>query len=205
MNRMLLRKGRAADCPEIARLAHAAGGDVIEFILGSLSPGSTAPEVYLEMVAEPGGICSFDRCVVADVGGALVGMANAFPANLIRNEFPVLNPSERELLLKPRFELNDWTSFLVNNISVAANHRRTGIGTALMNAVVSEARGQGYKTVTLHVWADNVNGIAFYERFGFRRHGVAPFPWHVDLPHKGGSLLMKLSLQRIRYLTQSDT
>lgn len=95
---ILLRKGQTSDCPEIARLAHAAGGDVIQFTVGGLRPGLDALDVYREMVAEPDGPFSFERCVVAVVRGAVVGVANAFPARLIRNEFPVLM-SERELLL----------------------------------------------------------------------------------------------------------
>lgn len=192
---ILLRKGQTSDCPEIARLAHAAGGDVIQFTVGGLRPGLDALDVYREMVAEPDGPFSFERCVVAVVRGAVVDVAKAFPARLIRNEFPVLM-SERELLLKPRFELNDWTSFLLNNICVAVDHRRAGVGTALMNAVIGEARRQGHASLTLHVWADNAGAIAFYRKFGFRQRGRAPISWHVDLPHEGGSLLMKLPLRR---------
>ncbi len=192
---LLVRSGQAADCREIAELAHAAGGDVIQFTLGSLSPGSAALDVYRDMVADPDGIFSFKRCIVADFRGEIVGVANSFPASLMRNEFPALDPSDRELLLKPRFDLNDWNSFLLNNICIVANRRRTGVGTVLMNAVISEAMRQGYRSLTLHVWADNLGAIAFYRSFGFRRCGVAPFPWHVDLPHKGGSLLMKRPLR----------
>lgn len=198
---ILLRRGQLSDCPEIAELAHAAGGDVIQFTLGGLRPGLSALEVYREMVAEPNGIFSFERCVVAVVAGAVIGVANAFPARLIQHEFPMINLSERDLLLRPRFELNDWTSFLLNNICVAADHRRTGVGSALLNAVIGEARRQSHASLTLHVWADNAVAIAFYQKFGFRQRGCASIPWHVDLPHEGGSLLMKLPLRRAQGVT----
>ncbi len=190
-----VRRGRISDASAIALLAHAAGGDVLQFILGGLSQSSAALDVYQEMVREPGGIYSFERCVVAVAGNAVVGMANAFPAGLIRNEYPVRNPTSRDVLLKPRFELNDWKSYLLNNICVGPDHRRGGVGTALLKAVVRDARREGHASVTLHVWADNHGAVAFYRRFGFRQRGRAQIPWHIDLPHEGGSLLMKLPLR----------
>lgn len=145
---------------------------MIEFILGGINPASAARDAYLEMAQEPGGIFSFERCLVATVGNAVVGMANAFPASLIRNEFPVRNPTCRELLLKPRFELNDWASYLLNNICVATNHRRRGVGTALLKAVVDDAKLGGYPFLSLHVWADNKIAIAFYRSLHDDRNGA---------------------------------
>ena len=192
-----VRKARISDAAAIALLAHAAGGDVLQFILGWLSQSAAALDVYHEMVCEPGGIYSFERCVVAVAGNAVVGMANAFPEGLIHNEYPVRSPTSRDVLLKPRFELNDWKSYLLNNICVGPDHRREGVGTALLKAVVRDARRQGHASLTLHVWADNHGAVAFYRRFGFRQRGRAPIPWHIDLPHEGGSLLMKLPLRAL--------
>ena len=192
-----VRKARISDASAIALLAHAAGGDVLQFILGGFSQSSAALDVYQEMVREPGGIYSFERCVVAVAGNTVVGMANAFPAGLIRNEYPVRNPTSRDVLLKPRFELNDWKSYLLNNICAGPDHRREGVGTALLKAVVRDARCEGHASLTLHVWADNHGAVAFYRRFGFRQRGRARIPWHIDLPHEGGSLLMKLLLRTV--------
>ncbi|KQT20721.1 MULTISPECIES: GNAT family N-acetyltransferase [unclassified Bradyrhizobium] len=194
---IFVRRAHISDCSAIAQLAHAASGDVIEFILGGLGQRSAALNVYRQMVCEPGGIFSFERCVVALSGSTVVGMANAFPASLLRNEYPVPNPTSRDLLLQPRFELNDWSSYLLNNISVLRDCRRAGVGTALLNAVVRDARREKHASLTLHVWADNEGAVAFYRRFGFRQRGRAPIPWHVDLPHEGGSLLMKLPLRAL--------
>ena len=182
-----MRRGRSSDTAAVAQLADAAGGDVLQFILGGLSRSSAAADVYQEMVREPGGIYSFERCVVAVAGNAVVGMANAFPAGLIRNEYPVRNPTSRDVPLKPRFELNDWKSYLLNNICVGPDHRRGGVGTALLKAIVRDARREGHASLTLHVWVDSHGAVAFYRRFGFRQRGRAQNPWHIDLPHEGGS------------------
>ena len=74
------------------------------------------------------------------------------------------------------------------------SHRRLGVGAALLAAVVDEAKQQSFPSVTLHVWADNTEAIAFYLAAGFKEVRHAEIPWHPDLPHTGGSLLMMLPL-----------
>lgn len=174
-----VRKARISDAAAIALLAHAAGGDVLQFILGGLSQSAAALDVYHEMVCEPGGIYSFERCVVAVAGNAVVGMANAFPAGLIHNEYPVRSPTSRDVLLKPRFELNDWKSYLLNNICVGPDHRREGVGTALLKAVVRDARRQGHASQrfmygrTITVPSPSIEGLAFVNAAAPRFHGTS--------------------------------
>ncbi|WP_169952042.1 ribosomal protein S18-alanine N-acetyltransferase [Microbispora sp. H11081] len=60
----------------------------------------------------------------------------------------------------------------VQTIAVLADHRRAGVGTALMDALLAEAVRRGTASVFLEVRADNPPAQAMYERFGFRRLGV---------------------------------
>jgi putative acetyltransferase len=55
---------------------------------------------------------------------------------------------------------------------VAATHRRRGIGTALLEAAVSWAKGSGVSKLELHVFPWNEPAIELYERFGFEREGL---------------------------------
>jgi len=73
--------------------------------------------------------------------------------------------------------------------------RRKGVGVRLVEAVIAEAKRQGFRSVTLHVWADNTRAIAFYRVLGFRSVRRANIPWHPELPHVGGSLLFRLNLR----------
>ncbi|MEY2515901.1 MAG: hypothetical protein QOJ89_3259 [bacterium] len=50
---------------------------------------------------------------------------------------------------------------------------RRGIGRALLEAAVREARADGWRTVTLWVFAANDRAHAFYEAFGFAPDGGA--------------------------------
>lgn len=60
----------------------------------------------------------------------------------------------------------------VQTIAVLADHRRAGVGTALMNELLTEAARRGAVSVFLEVRADNPPAQAMYERFGFRRLGL---------------------------------
>lgn len=54
---------------------------------------------------------------------------------------------------------------------VAPDHRSSGTGRALAQAVVAWARDAGFQTLVLDVADENTGAIAFYERVGFQRTG----------------------------------
>ena len=58
------------------------------------------------------------------------------------------------------------------NLAVHPDHRRRGIGHALMAYVLDEARERMACTMTLEVREGNVAAIELYEGFGFKRTGV---------------------------------
>ena len=58
--------------------------------------------------------------------------------------------------------------------SARAWHGR-GVGAALMDACVAQARAWGCDVLWLGVWEENPRGIAFYEKAGFRRVGEHRF------------------------------
>jgi ribosomal-protein-alanine N-acetyltransferase len=56
----------------------------------------------------------------------------------------------------------------VQTIAVAPGHQRRGVGTALLTALLDDAKRRGSDRVGLEVRVDNAAAIALYERFGFR-------------------------------------
>lgn len=60
----------------------------------------------------------------------------------------------------------------IQTIAVIAEHRRSGVGTALMTELLAEAVRRGAIEVFLEVRSDNPPAQAMYERFGFERFGV---------------------------------
>jgi RimJ/RimL family protein N-acetyltransferase len=57
-------------------------------------------------------------------------------------------------------------------LMVSAEHRRRGIGTALLREAVEWARAAGVRKLELHVFPHNEAAILLYESFGFRREGL---------------------------------
>ncbi len=59
-------------------------------------------------------------------------------------------------------------------IGTRTEHRRRGVGRALLDQVVADVRGLGGRRVLLEVSRDNVAAIALYERNGFSVMRVRP-------------------------------
>ena len=55
----------------------------------------------------------------------------------------------------------------INHLAVASEHRRRGLGHALVEAALAALSRQGITKVNLVVFADNTGGNAFWERLGF--------------------------------------
>ena len=55
----------------------------------------------------------------------------------------------------------------LTTMAVAPEHRRRGAASALLAALVADARDRGCAAMTLEVAEDNGGAIALYERFGF--------------------------------------
>jgi ribosomal-protein-alanine N-acetyltransferase len=60
----------------------------------------------------------------------------------------------------------------VLNIAVHPDHRRRGIGGALVELVIEDARRGGARSISLEVRPDNTAARALYGRFGFQPAGV---------------------------------
>jgi ribosomal-protein-alanine N-acetyltransferase len=62
----------------------------------------------------------------------------------------------------------------VLNVAVAPAYRGRGLGTALMEEALREARDARARAVTLEVRRSNVDGRRLYESFGFEQVGARP-------------------------------
>lgn len=66
-----------------------------------------------------------------------------------------------------------------------------GIGAALMEWAIAEARSQGHDAIQLSVWSENFGGQRFYQRYGFEK--VAEFDFYVG-EHRDEEFLYELRL-----------
>lgn len=63
---------------------------------------------------------------------------------------------------------DDWVGF--RGIEVSPDHRRQGLGLAVMAALLAWGAERGATTAYLQVLGDNAPALALYERLGFRTH-----------------------------------
>ncbi len=66
-------------------------------------------------------------------------------------------------------------------IYVAREVARRGVGSALLEALMHEARRRGAESLWLSTWTKNEGAIAFYQRHGFAIVGSQPFRVGTDV------------------------
>ena len=64
--------------------------------------------------------------------------------------------------------LTDRKTLYIDDLCVDKDTRGMGIGKKLYEYVKAYAKEKGYYNVTLNVWADNKNAMAFYEALGLK-------------------------------------
>ena len=94
--------------------------------------------------------------LVAEVEGKAAGYAQ-----LYAGEAPAFVSREKPIELARIYAQQDYIGH--------------GVGAALMQACLEEARQGGYQTIYLGVWEHNRRAQAFYQRWGFRKVGEHPF------------------------------
>jgi predicted GNAT family N-acyltransferase len=67
-----------------------------------------------------------------------------------------------------RYYRRDATTVQIGRMAVAADHRRTGVGRRLLDALLADARDQGYTRASLHA---QVHALSFYRAAGFTPAG----------------------------------
>lgn len=188
---IILRPATADDAPAIAPLVLMAGGGSYEFMLDGLVPGMGTADLLLPGLAGTAGSFSHRHITVAGTpGGAVVGIAHAYPAEWMRHADRTFIPADRLEHLAAFDALQEWDSLFLSALAVDTAWRRRGIAGRLLDAAVDRAATGGFPSLSLHVWADNAPARRLYARHGFAKRGQAAIPWHPRLPHTGGCVLM---------------
>ena len=142
---VVIRRAAGSDAGALVELARAVGHEAEGWLIATSEWRSTGDERrYLRAVRTHPDAAVF----VAETGGDVVARLS-----LSRDA----HPASRHVA-----DLG---------LMVAAQHRRRGLGWALLEQAVDWARRSGVRKLELHVFPHNAPAIAMYERFGFRREG----------------------------------
>jgi ribosomal protein S18 acetylase RimI-like enzyme len=186
------RYATSEDSAAVASYICLAGDGLYEFLLDDLIPGFTSTEILKWTVGVLASPLSYKNCFVAVVTGTnqIAGVINLFPADLLGEHGHELINTQRWHFLEPVFNLRDRGSLFVNSLAVGRQWRQRGIGGRLLDHAYERAKSDGYDRVSLHVWADNLNAISFYEKRGFTILDRVALPANPLFPDKSGSILM---------------
>lgn len=80
----------------------------------------------------------------------------------------VLARIDGEIVGTGRFYMRSDEGVQIGRMAVLRAHRGSGVGRAMLDALVAQARLRGCARVVLHA---QTHAIGFYERAGFRKHG----------------------------------
>lgn len=190
---IIYRMARPGDSRDIARFMCIAGGGVYEFLFDDLIPFVTAVDLLSRGIGGERYPISYRNCCIASRGedGEIVAAANVFPADLLKEDHHALLGAERHDHIRPMLELQDWGSMFLNSLAVSDAYRGSGIGATLLRWAEARTAEAGYDRLSLHVWADNITAVNFYQARRFVQVGIARIPPHPRLPHRGGSILMR--------------
>ena len=194
--RVEYRDASADDSRDIARFICMAGGGLYEFLFDDFVPFFAAVDFLSIGIGSEEYPISFRNCYVAidSASGELVGAANVFPADELREQTYGFLPTERQDHVRPIMQLQDWRSMFLNALAVSENYRGLGIGARLLDWAQERAKAAGFERLSLHVWADNTPAVRFYKARGFVELATAPVASHPRLAHTGGSILMRQAI-----------
>ncbi len=143
--------------------------------------GEVARRVARAAFEGPSTMLSHRRALVAQDGGAVVGLVVRFPGS----QWAALRRRTATAMLRAAGVRNGpvlvWRGSILDRLipgmppgamyvpalSVAPNHRGRGAGSAMLGRVIEEAVGLGLRVVALDVGARNSGAIRLYSRLGF--------------------------------------
>lgn len=156
----MIRKATPEDAPAIARLhvrtwQATYRGQMPDAYLDALDPAARLP-LWTRVLADPA-----SRVSVAEVDGAVMGFCS-----LVVSRDDDAGPGVGEIAA----------------IYVDASRWRAGVGRALLDAAIADARAHGMRELTLWVLRGNEGARAFYEAHGFRTDGAAKVEERTGFP-----------------------
>jgi len=201
------RPALPTDAPNLAKLSILAGGGTFELLVKGLKRGVSVHEVLTELCKAVDTEYSYKFFRVADAGDKIVGAINLVTKEKRYELAQNINP-----ILQEKFKFGWWqlakfffrarhlkgmnilkvppNSLHINDVAVLPEFRGKGIGKALVEQTIDQARQNGNEYVSLYVWTDNKAAISFYEKIGFIISKTGTVKPHKYLQHTGSHLML---------------
>ncbi|RDI39117.1 GNAT family N-acetyltransferase [Falsibacillus pallidus] len=167
---MTIRKALKKDSQQAAVLIYDAIHDIGEALTGETDPDKILQQLAAFFQSE-GNRLSFENSYVKVEDGEVVGIIILYHGkDAEKLEEPIIAH------LQSKFgdegvdtdKEADLEDFYIDTLSVSPEHGGRGIGTALIECALLEAKERGYPTVSLNVEEENTGAMRLYSRLGFR-------------------------------------
>jgi len=103
-------------------------------------------------------------------------------------------PHERIEHMRSFYEARVEGSWYIDSLGVYELFRRKRIATGLIERAAGRAREEGYRIMSLIVFADNIPALNLYRSLGFQVQRRVELGENELIPHTGGCLLLRLDL-----------
>lgn len=194
MGHMRIRRGRAADAPQLAELMNAAGEGIPAYLWSQSAPPHEDPLAYgARRVQRSQGAFSYRNTHLAIIEAAVAGMLLSYR---LPDPYDLDAYDDVPAIVRPALELESFVagSWYINAVATVPRFRNRGVATALIDHAEGLAREAGADTVSLIVAEGNTPARTLYARLGYApvaRRATVRFP---GFPHEGDWLLMRKGL-----------
>jgi GNAT superfamily N-acetyltransferase len=190
------REGRKEDSNRIAELDYIASDGAIEFLFHDLIPGLSPVQIVASNFENDRYPHSYRSAIVAEYEDKIIGFSLSFPSKYhsLTNEMCEFFPADRLEHFKQFFTTRIEGSYFLDALCVEKKYRKLGIGSYLIDLTKGKAKNEGYKSLSLMVFADNVEALHVYKNNGFMLRKNVELKSHKLIPHEGGCLLIESTI-----------
>jgi ribosomal protein S18 acetylase RimI-like enzyme len=190
------RPGEKKDCAKLAELINIASDGVVEYLFHGLVPEMTPVQVIAHNLENDNYPHSYKSAIVATNKNDIVGMGLSYPSSYhkITGEMRDFFSTDRIEHLRNFYSSHVENTWFLDALCVIASHRRRGIGEKLISLTKEKAIENGYRALSLIVFADNEFAIPVYERTGFEVVQKVELRGNEYIRHEDGCLLMKCEI-----------
>lgn len=187
------RPARPDDARTIAELFQISSEGVSDYVWTLLQddyPGLSLIEIGEQRYARAETDFSYENCIVAEKGGAVVGMLHSYRMGDASPE----PDDDVDPVLKPYAELEIPGSLYISGLALRPEFRSRGTGREFLRIAEERALTLALGSLSLLVFEANDGAVRLYERHGYSevdRRAIVPHPLiHVT----GDAILMAKSL-----------
>lgn len=191
----LVRDASREEAKELAILVNHAGTgpnntglDIVGWTLAA-KDGEGPFDYGGRIVADEDGIYSYRNMRVVEANGKVAAMALCFEA--FKRTAEDMNQIAEEFRIFKEMTNTIPGEFYLDSLAADPDFRGQGFGRIMLEDSIEKARTQGYRCVYLIAFANNVAGVALYEKNGFYAVSTKTASDHPDMPYSGDVVLYK--------------